>query len=71
VDGTVISRNIDVGQAVAATLTAPTLFTIAQDLHHMQVHAAVDEADIGGGPRRPERDLHGRCVPRSDLSMPW
>ena len=47
VDGTVISRNIDVGQAVAATLTAPTLFTIAQDLHHMQVHAAVDEADIG------------------------
>jgi len=47
VDGTVISRNIDLGQAVAATLTAPTLFTIAQDLHHMQVHAAVDEADIG------------------------
>jgi HlyD family secretion protein len=47
VDGTVIARNIDVGQAVAATLTAPTLFTIAQDLHHMQVHAAVDEADIG------------------------
>jgi HlyD family secretion protein len=47
VDGTVISRNIDVGQAVAATLTAPTLFTIAQDLGHMQVHAAVDEADIG------------------------
>jgi HlyD family secretion protein len=48
VDGTVISRNIDIGQAVAATLTAPTLFTIAKDLHHMQVHAAVDEADIGG-----------------------
>jgi len=47
VDGTVISRNIDVGQAVASTLTAPTLFTIAQDLSHMQVHAAVDEADIG------------------------
>jgi biotin carboxyl carrier protein len=48
VDGTVISRNIDVGQAVAATLTAPTLFTIAQDLHHMQVHAAVDEANRWG-----------------------
>jgi HlyD family secretion protein len=47
VDGKVISRNIDVGQAVAATLTAPTLFTIAQDLRHMQVHSAVDEADIG------------------------
>ena len=48
VDGTVISRNIDVGQAVASTLTAPTLFTIAQDMRHMQVHAAVDEADVGG-----------------------
>jgi len=48
VDGTVISRNVDVGQAVAATLQAPTLFTIAQDLRRMQVHAAVDEADIGG-----------------------
>jgi HlyD family secretion protein len=47
VDGTVISRNVDVGQAVASSLTAPTLFTIAQDLRHMQVHAAVDEADIG------------------------
>jgi HlyD family secretion protein len=47
VSGTVISRNVDVGQAVASTLTAPTLFTIAQDLGHMQVHAAVDEADIG------------------------
>jgi len=47
VDGTVISRNIDVGQAVASSLTAPTLFTIARDLRHMQVHAAVDEADIG------------------------
>jgi len=48
VDGTVISRNVDVGEAVAATLTAPTLFTIAQDMRHMQVHAAVDEADVGG-----------------------
>jgi HlyD family secretion protein len=48
VNGTVISRNVDVGQAVASTLTAPTLFTIAQDMHKMQVHAAVDEADIGG-----------------------
>jgi len=48
VTGTVISRNIDIGQAVASTLTAPTLFTIAQDMTKMQVHAAVDEADIGG-----------------------
>lgn len=48
VDGTVISRNVDIGQAVAAALTAPTLFTIAQDMRHMQVHAAVNEADVGG-----------------------
>lgn len=47
VTGTVISRNVDVGQAVAASFTAPTLFTIAQDLRKMQVHAAIDEADIG------------------------
>jgi HlyD family secretion protein len=47
-DGTVISRNVDVGQTVAASLQAPTLFTIAQDLRQMQVEADIDEADIGG-----------------------
>jgi HlyD family secretion protein len=47
VDGVVVSRNIDVGQTVAASLQAPTLFTIAQDLTQMQVETAVDEADIG------------------------
>ncbi len=47
VDGVVISRAIDVGQTVAASLQAPTLFTIAQDLTRMQVEAAVDEADVG------------------------
>jgi HlyD family secretion protein len=47
VTGTVISRNVDVGQAVAASFTAPTLFTIAKDLSKMQVHANIDEADIG------------------------
>jgi len=47
VDGTVISRNVDVGQTVAASLQAPTLFTIAQDLTEMQVDTSVDEADIG------------------------
>ncbi len=47
IDGVVISRNIDVGQTVAATLQAPTLFTIAQDLTHMQVDTNVAEADIG------------------------
>jgi HlyD family secretion protein len=47
VDGTVILRNIDAGQTVAASLQAPVLFTIAQDLRDMQVEAAIDEADVG------------------------
>jgi HlyD family secretion protein len=47
VDGVVVSRAIDVGQTVAASLQAPTLFTIAQDLTKMQVETSVDEADIG------------------------
>jgi HlyD family secretion protein len=47
VDGVVVSRNVDVGQTVAASLQAPTLFVIANDLTKMQVNANVDEADIG------------------------
>ncbi len=47
ISGTVISRNVDVGQTVAASLQAPTLFTIAEDLRKMQVHTAVSEADVG------------------------
>jgi len=47
VDGVVINRSVDVGQTVAASLQAPTLFTIAQDLRDMQVEVSVDEADIG------------------------
>ena len=47
VTGIVISRNVDVGQTVAASLQAPTLFTIAQDLMEMQVDTNVSEADIG------------------------
>ncbi|MEE9912630.1 MAG: efflux RND transporter periplasmic adaptor subunit [Deltaproteobacteria bacterium] len=47
VNGTVISRSIDVGQTVAASFQTPTLFTIAQDLTKMQIDASVDEADIG------------------------
>jgi len=46
-DGVVIQRNVDIGQTVAASLQAPTLFTIAQDLRNMQVDTNVDEADIG------------------------
>ncbi len=47
IDGVVISRNVDVGQTVAASLSAPTIFTIAQDLSKMQVNTSIDEADIG------------------------
>ena len=46
VDGVVISRDVDVGQTVAASFQTPTLFTIAQDLTKMQIETSVDEADI-------------------------
>lgn len=47
VNGTVVSRNVDVGQTVAASFQTPTLFTIAQDLTKMQIDSSVAEADIG------------------------
>ena len=47
IDGVVVSRDVDVGQTVAASLSAPTLFTIANDLTQMQVIANIDQADIG------------------------
>jgi HlyD family secretion protein len=67
-----VSRAVDVGQTVAASLAAPTLFTIAKDLTKMQVEASVDEADIGrvrvDGPARftvdafPGETFKGRIV---------
>lgn len=48
IDGVVLTRDVEEGQTVAASLSTPTLFTIAQDLTKMQVEADVDEADIGG-----------------------
>src|SRR5436189_6192596 len=47
IDGIVVSRDVNVGQTVAASLSAPTLFTIANDLTKMQVIANIDQADIG------------------------
>ena len=47
IDGVVLARNVDVGQTVAASLQAPVLFVIANDLTRMQVNASIDEADIG------------------------
>ena len=69
ISGVVISRNVDVGQTVAASLSAPTLFSIANDLRMMQVQASVDEADIGNVTigqdvtfrvdAFPDREFHG------------
>src|ERR1039457_200098 len=47
IDGVVISRAVDVGQTVAASMSAPTLFTIGQDLRKMQVNTNVAEGDVG------------------------
>ncbi|HEV2490156.1 MAG TPA: efflux RND transporter periplasmic adaptor subunit [Candidatus Acidoferrales bacterium] len=70
VDGTVVARNITVGQSVAASLQAPNVFTIAQDLTRMQLYAATDESDTGqihvGQPATfqvdayPAETFHGR-----------
>jgi HlyD family secretion protein len=72
IDGVVVSRQYDVGQTVAASFQAPTLFTIAQDLTKMQVSADVSESDIGqikiGEPVRfsvdayPDREFRGKVA---------
>ena len=67
IDGIVISRNVDVGQTVAAAFQAPTLFTIAQDLTKMQVDTNVAEADVGRMRADDERHLHGRRLPGREL----
>jgi len=73
VDGIVISRNVDVGQTVAASMSAPTLFVIAKDLTQMQVEASVDEADIGrirqGEPVRFTVDAYPRDVFNGTVSQ--
>src|ERR1019366_3236948 len=72
INGTVISRNVDVGQTVAASLSSPTLFIIANDLAQMQIDSNVSEADIGsveeGQPVTftvdafPDPKFHGRVM---------
>ena len=73
IDGLVISRNVDVGQTVAASMQAPTLFVLAADLTKMQVVANLDESDVGRirpgqhGARSastpiPTDDVHGHGV---------
>ena len=62
-NGMVISRNVDVGQTVAASLQAPTLFVIAEDLTKMQVDTSVAEADVGRLRGRHGGHLHRRRLP--------
>ena len=50
IDGTVVARNVDLGQTVAASFSAPTIFTIAKDLKTMWVYTKIDESDIGSIP---------------------
>jgi HlyD family secretion protein len=73
IDGVVVNRAYDVGQTVAASFQAPTLFTIAQDLTKMQVQADVDEADIGrvriGQPVRFTVDAYPDRVFRAMVSQ--
>lgn len=68
IDGVVINRAVDVGQTVAASFQAPTLFIIANDLARMQVNAAVDEADIGRV--RAGQDVVFRVDAYPDRSFP-
>ncbi|MGH9315051.1 MAG: efflux RND transporter periplasmic adaptor subunit [Vicinamibacterales bacterium] len=58
IDGIVISRNVDVGQTVAASMQAPTLYLLAADLTKMKVNANIDEADVGR--IRPGQTVHFR-----------
>jgi len=68
IDGTVVARNVDVGQTVAASLQAPTLFTIAQDLTKMQVYAKTDESDVGQIRRGQKVTFKVDAYPRDTFS---
>ena len=55
-----MKRDIELGQTVAASLSAPTLFTIAQDLREIDIYANIDEADVGRLKPDQKRQLHGQ-----------
>jgi HlyD family secretion protein len=67
IDGVVISRNVDVGQTVAASFQAPVLFVIANDLAQMRVNAAVDEADVGRVRERQDVVFHVDAFPEREF----
>src|SRR5881396_1564929 len=68
IDGTVVARNVDVGQTVAASLQAPTIFTIAQDLTKMQVYAKTDESDVGNIKRGHPASFKVDAFPKDTFS---
>ncbi|MDQ6626190.1 MAG: efflux RND transporter periplasmic adaptor subunit [Verrucomicrobiota bacterium] len=68
IEGTVVARTVDVGQTVAASLQAPTLFTIAQDLTKMQVYAKTDESDVGGMKRGQKVTFKVDAYPRETFT---
>jgi len=68
VDGIVISRDVDVGQTVAASMSAPTLFVIAKDLAEMQVEASIDESDIGRIKAGQHATFHVDAYPRQTFT---
>jgi HlyD family secretion protein len=65
IDGVVILRSVELGQTVAATLQAPTLFTIARNLSDMRVYASVNEADIGAVRKGQQADFTVDSYPGS------
>jgi len=67
IDGVVISRNVDVGQTVAASFQAPVLFVIANDLAQMRVNASVDEADVGRVRESQEVVFHVDAFPEREF----
>ena len=67
IDGIVLSRSVDVGQTVAASMQAPTLFVLAADLTRMQVLASLDESDIGRIANGQRVTFTVDAHPRSDL----
>jgi HlyD family secretion protein len=67
IDGVVISRNVDVGQTVAASFQAPVLFLIANDLTRMRVNASVDEADVGRVREGQEVAFHVDAFPEREF----
>ena len=67
IDGVVLTRSVEPGQTVAASMQIATLFTIAEDLKQMELEVDVDEADVGGVARRTDGDLQRRRLPEPQV----